>query len=111
MGAKAAPPPHLMSVGMVASKKAAAPLAPPVAAPTNTAKPAEDSDVVLMMEQASIIEGEKPASGRKRAAKKAPRAKAAKTAASAEATPAAAKRARPARKKTAAKSGAGSSNS
>ena len=112
MGAKAPPPAHLMSVGMVASKKPAA-SAPPVAAPTNTAKPAEDADAVAIAAEASISEGKKPAaSARKRAAKKAPRAKtAAKAPAVAgAAAPAAAKRARPARKKAAAKSGAGSSN-
>src|SRR5688500_9940941 len=115
MGAKAAPPPHLMNVGVVASKaKVAAPV-PPVAAPTNTAKPAEDSDSMLMADQASVSEGAKPAAGRRKraAAKKTSRAKpAAKTAtASADVPAPAAKRARPARKKAPAKSGAGSSNS
>ncbi|MEO8576684.1 MAG: NYN domain-containing protein, partial [Gemmatimonadales bacterium] len=106
MGAKAAPPAHLMSMGMVASKTKPA-AAPPIAAPTNTAKPAEDADALTIAEQASISEGIKPAGGRKRAAKKAPRAKtAAKTVASDTGAPAAAKRARPARKKAAAKSGA-----
>ncbi len=125
LGAKAAPPAHLMNVGMVASKaKPAAPM-PPVAAPTNTAKPAEDEEAVAIADAASISDGAKPIAavgGRKRAgaAKKTSRAKPAAKKAPAKVAPAvagagttapAAKRARPARRKTAAKSGAGSSGS
>ena len=115
MGAKAAPPAHLLNVGLVASKNAAPP--PPTAAPTNTAKPAEDEEAVAVAEAAVSAESKAAPRGRKRAgtAKKAARSKQAPKAATVSAdavtsTPAA-KRARPARKKTAAKSGAGSSNS
>jgi len=116
MGAKAPPPPHLLNVGMVASKSSASPV--PAAAPTNTAKPAEDEAAVAVAEKASVSEGSKAAPrGRKRAgtAKKAARSKQAPkkatVAADAVTSAPAAKRARPARKKTAAKSAAGSSNS
>ncbi len=119
MGAKAAPPAHLMTMGAVASRTSSPPASTPVpeatgaatpaSAPTNTAKPAEEKDAVETAEAASIAEPKAPASrGRKRAAaKKTPPAKqpASKTApvAAPRAAPAA-KRARPARKKTAAKS-------
>jgi hypothetical protein len=131
MGAKAAPPAHLLNVGLVAPKAqpvgtqasatggTPATAATPAAAPTNTAKAPEDKDAVETAEQASISEAAAApqAGGRKRAAaKKAPRKPAAAKHASAESAtassaPPAAKRARTARKKTAAKVPAGSSDS
>ena len=114
MGAKAAPPAHLMNMGVVAPKVTLPIASAPVAAPTNTAKPARDEEMVVTANKASADSAKAPsAGGRKRSAvKKTPTAKqpgARKKVA--EASPAASKVARPARKKTAARSAAGSSKS
>ncbi|HEX2723596.1 MAG TPA: NYN domain-containing protein, partial [Gemmatimonadaceae bacterium] len=116
MGARPAPPAHLLSVGVVAPKPRPSEPAP-IAAPTNTAKPPEDSETAAVQEQMAVSEGTvaevqetvaPPARKRGGTAKKAPRGKRA-----AAKTPVAApeKRTRSARKKTAAKSTAGSSSS
>ena len=101
-GAKAAPPPNLLTVGVVPR----ATPAPPVAAPTNTAKAPEDAEAVAIVEE-TAEKGAKPAARRKRAtaAKKAPRKK--ETTAGA-APPPAAKRG--GRKKAAPKAAAGSAS-
>jgi len=93
MGSKAAPPPNLLTVGVVAKRVTA----PPVAAPTNTAKPAEDADAVAIVE-AETAAAAKPAAKKRAGAKKTAR----KKAAAPEGTTPTAKRA--ARKKTAANS-------
>ena len=95
MGAKSAPPPNLLTVGVVPRATPAA----PVAAPTNAAKPPEDALAI-------VEETAKPAARRKRAAaKKAPRKK--ETTASAAPSPAAK---RGGRKKAAPKAAAGSTS-
>jgi hypothetical protein len=92
MGAKAAPPPNLLTVGVVTKRVTPA----PAAAPTNTAKAPEDADAVAVME-AAVADETKPA--KKRAgARKATR----KKTAAPEGTAPAAKRG--GRKKTAANS-------
>ena len=98
MGAKSAPPPNLLTVGVVPRATPAA----PVAAPTNTAKPAEDAESVAVVEETA-----KPAARRKRAtaAKKAPRKK--ESTAAAAPSPAAK---RGGRKKAAPKAAAGSTS-
>jgi len=93
MGAKGAPPPNLLNVGVV--PRAVTPA--PVAAPTNTAKPAEDSEAVAIIESAAVAGTAKPA--RKRGGAK--KAGARKKAAAPEGSAPAAKRGR---KKTAANS-------
>ena len=93
MGAKAGPPPNLLTVGVVA--KAVTPA--PVAAPTNTAKPAEDAEAVAIVEAEAASETAKPA--RKRGGAK--KAGARKKSAAPEGSAPAAKRGR---KKTAANS-------
>jgi uncharacterized LabA/DUF88 family protein len=103
MGKKLAPPPNLLSVGVVAPKVSAA-AAPATAAPVNTARPAGDDEAVAVIEESLT---EKPARatkkrGAKKAAPKQPKAK------EPAATPPAAKRAKAARKKTASKAAAGS---
>jgi hypothetical protein len=111
-GPKGAPPANLLSVGVVAPRVSVASPAAASAAPTNTAKPAGDDEAVAVVEQSLT---EKPARGsRKRpAAKKtparAPAVKAAKPETPASAPAPAAKKRRATRKKTAAKSAAGSS--
>jgi DNA topoisomerase-1 len=100
LGAKGAPPPNLLSVGVVGPRPGAVVPTPASAAPTNTAKPTGDDAAVVAVETAAA---EKPARGRKRAAaKKSARKKSpSKTAsASADKAPPAAKK-RTARKKTA----------
>jgi hypothetical protein len=92
MGAKASPPPNLLTVGVVTKRVTPA----PAAAPTNTAKAPEDADAVAVME-AAVADETKPA--KKRAgARKATR----KKTAAPEGTAPAAKRG--GRKKTAANS-------
>ncbi|MDO8501222.1 MAG: NYN domain-containing protein [Gemmatimonadaceae bacterium] len=119
MGAKAGPPANLLDVGVV-GPRVVAPSAPaPTAAPTNTAKPAADAEAVAIVEEASTPSTAKtgrPVRKRAGAAKKAAAAKqpsakatAGHTKTSGEAA-APVKRARTARKKTAAKSAAGSSD-
>ncbi len=93
MGAKAGPPPNLLTVGVV--PRAVTPA--PVAAPTNTAKPAEDAEAVATVEAAKEAEASKPA--RKRGGAK--KAGARKKTAAPEGSAPAAKRGR---KKTAANS-------
>jgi hypothetical protein len=96
--AKGAPPPNLLTVGVVAPISAA-----PAAAPTNTAKAPEDAEAVK--DAASVANGVSAApKGRKRGgtAKKTTRK-------SAEGRPAGTAAKRGARKKTAAKTAAGSS--
>jgi hypothetical protein len=104
---KAGPPPNLLSIGVVGST---AKPAAPAAAPTNTAKPADDDESVAIVENA--IASEAPSRGRKKSASKksAPKSKAAAKSpgkAEAAAQPSAAKRPRAAKKKTAAKAAAG----
>ena len=72
MGAKGAPPPNLLTVGMVPRATPAA----PAAAPTNTAKAPEDAEAVATVAAAADAPA-KPAARRKKAgaAKKAPRKK------------------------------------
>jgi len=105
-GASAGPPANLLSLGVVAPRIAAAP-APPLSAPTNTARPASDADAVAAAAPSSGAR--KRGSAKKAApAKKKSTAPAAR-AASAAKPPAAKKSA--GRRKTAAKtaaSGAGS---
>jgi uncharacterized LabA/DUF88 family protein len=105
MGSKGGPPANLLNVGVVTSARAAA----PIAAPTNTAKAPEDLAAVATMEGAKAAKPSRPPA-RKRggAAKKAVQKPVA--AAAAPAPPAAAAKKARGRKKTAAKTPAGSAS-
>jgi len=101
LGAKGGPPANLLSVGVVGPRPSAPVATPASAAPTNTAKPAGDSDAVAAVGQPAA---EKPARGRKRAAAKKSTGKEARpkagAASAAKTSPPAAKK-RVVRKKTA----------
>ncbi len=108
IGAKGVPPANLLSIGVVASKSTPA-QAPASAAPTNTAKPADDADAVTAVTESAPANAEAATPvARKRGAKKAP---AKKKAAAPAAKAAAAKKAASGRKKSPAKASAGASGS
>ena len=107
-GTRGGPPANLLSIGVVASKSASAQV-PASAAPTNTAKPADDADAIVAVTESSPAHAEAATpAARKRAAKKAP---AKKKAAAAPAKASAAKKAASGRKKSPVKASAGTPNS